>query len=61
MGVIWVNVGKKLNKLRDFTLWSVSLVLRRLLRGASIRHEAFIREERLIQCFHLSGEYEAFI
>ena len=44
-----------LNKLRDFTLWSVSLGFEAILWRVSIRRGAFIRGERLIQSLHLGG------
>ena len=43
-----------LNKLRDFTLQSVSLGFEAILRRVSIRRGAFIRGERLIQSLQLS-------
>ena len=62
-----VNQARKklpVNKLHDFTLWSVSLVFKAILVWASIRRGAFIRGERLIQSLHLRGAfigYKAFI
>ena len=53
--VIVNQTRKKLNKLRDFTLNSVSLVFEAILGWASIRHGAFIRGECLIQSLHLRG------
>ena len=46
--VLTKQASKQINKLCDFTLWSVSLVFEAILWGASIRHGVFIRGERLI-------------
>ena len=53
--IILKETSKKLTKLRDFTLWSVTLAFTEIIRGASIRHGEFTRGGRLIQNSHLEG------
>ena len=50
-----------LNKLRGFTLWSVSLGFEAILGRVSIRRGAFIRGERIIQSLHLGGAFIGYV